>query len=37
MPWTFYSGMTTEDLSAIYKYLRTVKPVNNSVENFVKK
>ncbi len=34
MPWTMYSGMTEEDLSAIYSYLRTVKPVRNEVERF---
>jgi mono/diheme cytochrome c family protein len=27
MPWAFYKGMTDEDLSAIYAYLRTVPPV----------
>jgi mono/diheme cytochrome c family protein len=36
MPWTMYAGMTAEDLSAIYGYLRTVKPVRNEVEKFVK-
>jgi len=34
MPWTFYAGMTREDLSAIYAYLRTVKPVVNRVNKF---
>jgi len=34
MPWTMYAGMTLEDLSAIYAYLRTVKPVSNKVEKF---
>jgi mono/diheme cytochrome c family protein len=34
MPWTLYSGMTTEDLSAIYDYLRTVKPVHHPVNRF---
>lgn len=34
MPWTMYAGMTEEDLGAIYEYLKTVKPVNNSVERF---
>jgi hypothetical protein len=28
MPWTMYSGMSDEDLGAIYDYLRTVKPVH---------
>jgi mono/diheme cytochrome c family protein len=31
MPWIGYSGMTTEDLGAIYAYLRTLKPVVNRV------
>ncbi len=34
MPWTMYAGMTEEDLSAIYDYLRTVKPVYNTVNRF---
>jgi len=34
MPWTMYSGMTREDLGAIYEYLRTVPPVNNKVERY---
>jgi mono/diheme cytochrome c family protein len=36
MPWTMYAGMAEEDLSAIYSYLRTVKPVRNEVEKFPK-
>ena len=35
MPWKMFSGMTKEDLSAIYTYLRTVKPISNKVEKFV--
>jgi hypothetical protein len=31
MPWRDYGGMTTEDLGAIYAYLRTVPAVNNRV------
>ncbi len=31
MPWWAYSGMTPEDLGAIYDYLRTVTPVRNAV------
>ena len=31
MPWRAYSGMTEEDLGAIYDYLRTVPPVENRV------
>lgn len=34
MPITMYAGMTREDLSAIYAYLRTLKPVINRVEKF---
>jgi mono/diheme cytochrome c family protein len=34
MPITAYAGMTREDLSAIYAYLRTQKPVTNRVEKF---
>ena len=34
MPWESISGMTEEDLGAIYDYLRTVKPVNNQVKKF---
>lgn len=34
MPWTFYGGMTREDLGAIYDYLRTIKPVHHQVNRF---
>jgi mono/diheme cytochrome c family protein len=34
MPWTMYAGMTEGDLSAIYNYLRTVKPLKNVVERY---
>jgi hypothetical protein len=34
MPWTMYAGMTTEDLEAIYDYLKTLKPVNSTIERF---
>ncbi len=34
MPWTMYGGMKSEDLSAIYSYLRTLKPINNKVVKF---
>ncbi|OFW42873.1 MAG: hypothetical protein A3J29_02520 [Acidobacteria bacterium RIFCSPLOWO2_12_FULL_67_14b] len=34
MPITMYAGMTREDLSAIYAYLRTLKPVVNRVNKF---
>lgn len=28
MPWTFYGGMETEDLEAIFSFLQTVEPVD---------
>jgi mono/diheme cytochrome c family protein len=34
MPMTMYAGMAREDLSAIFAYLRTIKPVTNRVEKF---
>ena len=34
MPMTMYAGMAREDLSAIFAYLRTLKPVTNRVEKF---
>jgi mono/diheme cytochrome c family protein len=34
MPWTMYAGMTEQDLGAIYDYLRTLAPVQNSVERW---
>lgn len=34
MPWTMYAGMTEEDLGAIFEYLRTLKPLENTVERF---
>ncbi len=37
MPWTMYAGMKTSDLEAVYAYLRTLKPVNNSVVKFARK
>jgi hypothetical protein len=36
MPWTFYAGMTDEDLSAIYDFLKTISPVHNTVRKFEK-
>lgn len=36
MPWTMYGKMHDEDLKAIYAYLKTVKPISNSVVKFVK-
>jgi len=37
MPWTMYAGMTEQDLGAIYKYLRSLKPIKNKVEKFTNK
>ncbi len=34
MPWWEYSGMTEGDLSSIYAYLRTLKPVKNKVNKW---
>lgn len=34
MPWIAYSGMTDEDLGAIYAYLKTVPPVEHKVNSF---
>lgn len=34
MPWVTYSGMTEKDLGAIYTYLRSVKPVENTVVRY---
>ena len=31
MPWTMYAGMTEEDLTAIFKYLQTLTPIENEV------
>ena len=32
MAWTQFSGMTEEDLGAIYDYLQTLPPIKNRVE-----
>jgi hypothetical protein len=34
MPWPLFGTMTTEDLSAIYDYLRTQPPVKNKIDKF---
>jgi mono/diheme cytochrome c family protein len=34
MPWIAYSGMSDDDLSAIYAFLKTLKPIENRVEPF---
>jgi hypothetical protein len=36
MPWNMYAGMKSEDLAAIYDYLKTVQPIKNKVEKFTK-
>jgi len=35
MPWTMYAGMTSQDLGAIYDYLKSVKPAENLVERWI--
>jgi len=32
MPWTMYGGMETNDLEAVYDYLKSVKPLSHQVE-----
>lgn len=34
MPWISFSGMTDEDLGAIYDYLKSVKPIARKVDPF---
>lgn len=34
MPWIAYSGMTDQDLGAIYAYLKTLPPVEHQVNSF---
>jgi mono/diheme cytochrome c family protein len=34
MPWTMYANMKESDLSALYTYLKSVKPISNSVIKF---
>lgn len=36
MPWTLYAKMEDFDIKAIYKFLRTIPPVNNLVEKYPK-
>jgi mono/diheme cytochrome c family protein len=31
MPWTMYGNMTDKDLSNIYAYIQTIKPINNKI------
>lgn len=37
MPWTMYGGMDSDDLKAIYAYLKSIKPIDNTVERFTPK
>ena len=37
MPWNMYSRMNTEDLQAIYTYLKSLKPISNEVMKFTMK
>ena len=34
MPWLSFSGMTEQDLGAIYDYLKTLKPIRHHVDSF---
>ena len=34
MPWTMYGNMTDKDLEALYTYLKTIKPIKNSVVKY---
>jgi mono/diheme cytochrome c family protein len=34
MPWTMYGKMESEDLAAIFAYLKSVKPISNKVVRF---
>ncbi|RZL08774.1 MAG: hypothetical protein EOO89_22255 [Pedobacter sp.] len=35
MPWMMYAQMTDSDLSAIYTYIHSLKPIKNQVTRFV--
>jgi hypothetical protein len=34
MPWEAYAGMTSEDLGALYDFLKTVRPIGAPVDSF---
>ena len=34
MTWTMYAGMTTGDLTTVYEYLWSLKPVENTIIKF---
>jgi hypothetical protein len=36
MPWAMYGKMKDDDLKAIYAYLRTLRPVKNTIEKYPK-
>jgi len=36
MPWTMYAGMDSTDLRSIFAYLKTLRPIQNEVEQFTK-
>lgn len=36
MPWTMYTQIDSNDLSAMYHYLKSLNPISNKVEKFVK-
>lgn len=36
MPWSMYSQINEKDLTAIYAYMRTLKPIKNKVERYTK-
>jgi hypothetical protein len=37
MPWTYYSRLGEEELSAIYTYLQSLEAIDNKVEKFAMK
>ena len=37
MPWLYYAKMTENDLKSIFVYLRSLEPVDNTIERFTKK
>jgi mono/diheme cytochrome c family protein len=37
MPWSMYAGINTEDLEALYDYLKSIKPIKNQVVRFENK
>lgn len=37
MPWNMYAGMTSEDLSAIYTYLKSLDPIDHKLQTYSRK